>query len=139
MARSVNKVILIGNLGRDPEVRYTAGGTPVANFSIATSEQWKTTDGEQQEHTEWHNLVAFRRLAEICGEYLRKGSRIYVEGKIRSRSWEGQDGQKRYRTEVIIDDMMMLDARGEPGKPGKAVGDSSGFQPDEISDDDIPF
>ncbi len=136
MARSVNKVILIGNLGRDPEVRFTSGGTPVANFSIATSEQWKNTEGEQQEHTEWHNLVAFRRLAEICGEYLHKGSRIYVEGKIRSRSWEGQDGQKRYRTEVIIDDMMMLDSRGEPGKAAAA---DSGFQPDEISDDDIPF
>ena len=136
MARSVNKVILIGNLGRDPEVRFTSGGTPVANFSIATSEQWKNAEGEQQEHTEWHNLVAFRRLAEICGEYLHKGSRIYVEGKIRSRSWEGQDGQKRYRTEVIIDDMMMLDSRGEPGKAAAA---DSGFQPDEISDDDIPF
>ncbi|HUX06664.1 MAG TPA: single-stranded DNA-binding protein [Acidobacteriota bacterium] len=137
MARSVNKVILIGNLGRDPEVRYTTGGTPVANFSIATSEQWKNADGEQQEHTEWHNLVAFRRLAEICSEYLRKGSRIYVEGKIRSRSWDGKDGQKHYRTEVIIDDMMMLDSRGEPGKA--AGGDTGGFQPDEISDDDIPF
>ncbi len=137
MARSVNKVILIGNLGRDPEVRFTSGGTPVANFSIATSEQWKNADGEQQEHTEWHNLVAFRRLAEICGEYLHKGSRIYVEGKIRSRSWEGQVGQKRFRTEVLFDVMMMIDSRGEPG--GKAAAADSGFQPDEISDDDIPF
>jgi single-strand DNA-binding protein len=137
MARSVNKVILIGNLGRDPEVRYTAGGTPVANFSVATTEQWKTADGEQQEHTEWHNIVAYRRLAEICGEYLHKGSRVYLEGKIRSRSWDGQDGQKRYRTEVIVNDMMMLDSRGEPGKA--VSGGESGFQPDEISDDDIPF
>ena len=137
MSRSVNKVLLIGNLGRDPELRYTTSGTPVANFSIATSEQWRNAEGEQQEHTEWHNIVAFKRLAEICGEYLHKGSRIYVEGKIRSRSWEGKDGQKRYRTEIIVDNMMMLDARGEPGR---AAGEGEGgFEPEEISDDDIPF
>jgi single-strand DNA-binding protein len=136
MSRSVNKVILIGNLGRDPELRYTPSGTPVANFSIATSERWKNADGELQEHTEWHNIVAWRRLAEIAGEYLHKGSRIYIEGKIRSRSWEGQDGQKRFRSEVVVDNLMLLDARSE--QPGQQVGDS-GFEPDQISDDDIPF
>lgn len=135
MSRSINKVILIGNLGRDPELRYTPGGTPVANFSIATTERWRNSEGENQEHTEWHNIVAWRRLAEISGEYLRKGSRVYIEGKIRTRSWEGQDGQKRYRTEIVVDNLMMLDTRGEPGK---AV-DDSGFEPDQISDDDIPF
>ena len=135
MSRSVNKVILIGNLGRDPELRYTTGGTPVANFSLATSERWKNSSGETQEHTEWHNLVAWRRLAEIAGEYLRKGSKVYIEGRIRTRSWDGQDGQKRYRTEVMVDNLIMLDARGDTG----AQADESGFEPDQISDDDIPF
>ena len=134
MSRSVNKVILIGNLGRDPELRYTSGGTPVANFSVATTERWRNQEGEMQEHTEWHNIVAWRRLAEVAGEYLKKGSRIYLEGKIRTRTWE-QEGQKRYRTEIMLDNMLMLDARGEPGQP---AGDS-GFEPDQISDDDIPF
>jgi single-strand DNA-binding protein len=136
MSRSVNKVFLIGNLGRDPELRYTPSGTPVANFSLATSERWKNADGELQEHTEWHNIVAWRRLAEIAGEYLHKGSKVYIEGKIRSRSWEGQDGQKRFRTEIMVDNLMLLDARSE--QPGQQVGDS-GFEPDQISDDDIPF
>jgi len=135
MSRSLNKVMIIGNLGRDPELRYTSGGTPVADFSVATTERWKNADGEQQEHTEWHNVVVWRRLAEVAGEYLKKGSRVYVEGKIRTRSWEGQDGNKRYKTEILADSFIMLDSRGETGR---AVGDS-GFEPDEISDDDIPF
>ena len=141
MSRSVNKVILIGNLGRDPELRYTPSGTPVANFSIATAERFKGQDGEWQERTEWHNLVCWRRLAEIAGEYLRKGSRIYVEGKIQTRSWEGQDGKKNYRTEIVVDDLMMLDSKGSGGGGGSQYGggDSSGFEPDQISDDDIPF
>ncbi len=136
MSRSVNKVILIGNLGRDPELRYTPGGTPVANYSIATTERWRNAEGEMQEHTEWHNIVAWRRLAEIAGEYLHKGSRVYIEGRIRTRSWEGQDGQKRYRTEIITNNMMMLDAKGDTTAQ---AGDESGFEPDQISDDDIPF
>ena len=141
MSRSVNKVILIGNLGRDPELRYTPSGTPVANFSIATAERFKGQDGEWQERTEWHNLVCWRRLAEIAGEYLRKGSRIYIEGKIRTRSWEGQDGKKNYRTEIMVDDLMMLDSKGSGGGGGGQYGGgvSSGFEPDQISDDDIPF
>ena len=100
MARGINKVILIGNLGRDPETRYSQRGTPVTNFSVATSESWRDRQsGEQQERTEWHNVVCFARLAEIAGEYLKKGSKVYIEGSLRTSSWE-QDGQKRYRTEI---------------------------------------
>ncbi len=135
MSRSLNKVMLIGNLGRDPELRYTADGTPVANFSIATSARWRNAEGEMQEQTEWHDVVAWRRLAEIVGEYLKKGSQVFVEGKLKTRSWEGKDGQKRYRTEVVVDNMMMLSGRGEPGAPAG----EGGFQPEQISDDDIPF
>ena len=113
MARGINKVILIGNLGRDPETRYSQDQRPVTNFSVATSESWRDRNtNEQHEQTEWHNVVCFARLAEIAGEYLRKGSKVYVEGRLQTRSWEGQDGQKRYRTEVIARDMQMLDSRG---------------------------
>ena len=140
MSRSLNKIMIIGNLGRDPELRYTAGGTPVADFSVATTERWKGSDGEFQEHTEWHNVAVWRRLAEIAGEYLRKGRRVYVEGKLRTRSWDGQDGQKRYKTEVMADSFIILDSRGEGGGGGgSGAAAGSGFEPDEISDDDIPF
>lgn len=136
MSRSVNKVILVGNLGRDPELRYTPNGTPVANFSIATSEKFKGQDGEWKEQTEWHNIVCWRRLAEVVGEYLKKGSKVYVEGKLKTRNWEDKEGKKNYRTEVFVDNMVMLDARGAQGASGP---DPSGFEPDQISDDDIPF
>ena len=113
MARGINKVILIGNLGRDPETRYTQDQRPVTNFSVATSESWRDRNtNEQHEQTEWHDVVCFARLAEICGEYLRKGSKVYIEGRLQTRSWEGQDGVKRYRTEVIAREMQMLDSRG---------------------------
>lgn len=113
MARGINKVILIGNLGRDPETRYSQDQRPVTNFSVATSESWRDRNtNEQHEQTEWHNVVCFARLAEIAGEYLRKGSKVYIEGRLQTRSWEGQDGQKRYRTEVIAREMQMLDSRG---------------------------
>ena len=119
MARGINKVILIGNLGRDPETRYTQDQRPVTNFSVATSESWRDRNtNEQHEQTEWHNVVCFQRLAEIAGEYLRKGSKVYVEGRLQTRSWEGQDGQKRYRTEVIARDMQMLDSRGAQAGAG---------------------
>jgi len=123
MARGgVNKVILIGNLGAEPEVRYTAGGDAVANIRIATSESWKDRNtGETQERTEWHNVVFFGKLAEIVAQYLHKGSKIYVEGKLRTRKWQGQDGQDRYTTEVVVDingAMQMLDSR-----PGGGTGD----------------
>ncbi|HAR30976.1 MAG TPA: single-stranded DNA-binding protein, partial [Gammaproteobacteria bacterium] len=111
MARGINKVLLIGNLGRDPETRYAQGGGPVTRFSIATSESWRDrASGESQERTEWHNVVCFGRLAEIAGEYLRKGSKVYVEGSLRTSSWE-QEGQKRFRTEVVAREMQMLDGR----------------------------
>lgn len=109
----INKVILIGNLGSDPEIRYTQNGTPVASFRIATTERWKDRDGQQQEQTEWHNIVAWRRLAEICGEYLAKGSRVYIEGKLSTRKWQDRDGNDRYSTEVVANEMKMLSPRPE--------------------------
>ena len=115
MARGVNKVILIGNSGADPELRYTPGGTAVSNFSIATNESWTDSSGERQERTEWHRIVVWGRLAEICNQYLRKGSKVYLEGKLQTRSWEGQDGLKRYTTEVIARDMQLLDLRSDMG------------------------
>lgn len=110
---SVNKVILVGNLGKDPEVRYTASGTAVANFSLATTERYKDRDGNNQEKTEWHNIVAWRQLAEICGKYLSKGRQVYIEGKIQTRSYDDRDGNKRYITEIVADQMQMLGGRGD--------------------------
>ena len=146
MARSgVNKVILVGNLGQDPEIKYTAGGAAVTTLSLATSESWKDKDtGSDQEKTEWHRVVLWRRLAEIAGEYLKKGSKVYIEGQLQTRKWE-QDGQTRYTTEVVGRDMQFLDSRG-----GSSA-DSSSYEnanqdtnsqnlPDSgITDDDIPF
>ena len=116
MARGINKVILIGNLGADPEMRYTQSQQPVANLRLATSESWNDRNSnERVERTEWHRVVCFARLAEICGEYLRKGSKVYIEGRLQTRSWEGQDGQTRYSTEVVAREMQMLDSRGGQG------------------------
>lgn len=120
---SINKVILIGNLGRDPEIRYTQNQSAVANFSVATSERWTDrATNERREQTEWHRVVCFQRLAEICGEYLHKGSKVYIEGRLQTRSWEGQDGQTRYTTEVVARDMQMLDSRGGGGGGGGGFG-----------------
>ena len=113
MARGVNKVILIGNLGQDPELRYTGNGTAVCNLRVATNESYKDQDGQLVEKTEWHSVVAWSRLAEICGEYLKKGSRVYFEGSLQTRTWEDRDGNTRYTTEVIAREMMMLDNRGD--------------------------
>ncbi|MCO4322458.1 single-stranded DNA-binding protein [Aliidiomarina quisquiliarum] len=119
MSRGINKVILIGNLGADPEVRYTQNSTAIANLSIATSESWKDKQtGEQREQTEWHRVVCYRRLAEIAGEYLKKGSKVYVEGKLQTRKWQGQDGVDRYTTEIVCNEMQMLDSRGGGGGYG---------------------
>ena len=119
----INKAILVGNLGRDPEMRYTQDGQAVANFTVATSERWTDrSSNERREQTEWHRVVCFRRLAEICGEYLHKGSKVYIEGRLQTRSWEGQDGQTRYTTEIVARDMKMLDSRG---------GGGGGFAPDD--------
>src|SRR5579862_888060 len=113
MAGSINKVILIGRLGKDPELKYTPSGVPFAKFSLATDESFKDRNGEQQKHTEWHNIVAWNKLAEICGEYLTKGKQVYIEGRIRSRQWEDQDKNKRTAYEIIARDMKMLGAKGD--------------------------
>lgn len=140
MARGVNKVILIGNLGSDPELKYTPEGVPVVNFSLATSESWNNREGTRQERTEWHRIVMWRKLAEIAGKYLRKGSKIYVEGKLQTRSWDDQNGQKRYTTEVVANEMQMLDARGEgSGPPAAEPGAPPDYPPPDKQDDDLPF
>jgi single-strand DNA-binding protein len=109
----MNKAMVIGNLGNDPEIRYTQSGTPVATFSIATTERWKDKDGQQQEHTDWHRVVAWQKLAEICGEYLKKGSKVYIEGKMQTRKWE-ENGTNRYTTEIIAKYMEMLGGKTKP-------------------------
>jgi len=135
----VNKVILIGNLGADPEVRYTQNGTAVANFRMATTETWKK-EGEKEELTEWHRVVTFGRLAEICGEYLSKGSKVYIEGRIQTRKWEDRDGNPRYTTEIVAREMKMLSPRGaEEGQSGR-YGDEEPPLPDvPPMEDDVPF
>ena len=160
MARGVNKVILLGNLGADPETRYTASGSAVTNIRLATTDSWRDRQsGEQQERTEWHRVVFFSRLAEIAAEYLRKGSQCYIEGRIQTRKWQGQDGQDRYTTEIVASEMQMLGSRGAGGGgapparrreedsgsawPGGGQGRSapapaSSGPPDDF-DDDIPF
>lgn len=116
MARGINKVILVGTLGRDPETKYMPSGGAITNVSIATSEQWKDKNsGERQERTEWHRVVFYNKLAEIAGQYLRKGQQVYVEGRLQTRKWQGQDGQDRYTTEIIADEMQMLGGRAEGG------------------------
>ncbi len=149
----VNKVILIGNLGRDPEIRYTQGGQPVANFTMATSERWNNKDGERQERTEWHKIVVWGKLAEFCGEYLSKGRQVYAEGRLQTREWEDKDGNKRWTTEVVANSIQFVGprpggggdgdmsfsgpSRGEvpagPPPPGGSGGSGGG------GNDDIPF
>jgi single-strand DNA-binding protein len=123
---SVNKVILVGNLGRDPEMRHTQNGRAVVNFTLATNERWKDRDGQQQERTEWHRIVAWDRLAEICTEYLSKGRQIYLEGRLQTREWEDREGNKRYTTEITAINMQMLGRRGEGGGGGSDFEPSSG-------------
>ncbi len=157
MARGVNKVILIGNLGNDPDVRYTANGKAITNISLATSESWKDKDsGEQQERTEWHRVVFFGRLAEIASEYLKKGSQVYVEGSLRTNKWQDKEGKDRYTTEIIASEMQMLGGRG--GSSGTAYSNqtapdtedrspsqnsarpqTTGKRKEDDFDDDIPF
>jgi single-strand DNA-binding protein len=138
----INKAIIVGNLGRDPEVRYTPDGTAVANFSVATSESWNDKQsGEKKERTEWHRVVAWRRLGEICGEYLSKGSQVYVEGKLQTRSWE-QDGVTRYTTEIIASTVQFLGARDSAGRPARNQTADQGYPEPPMADtqdDDIPF
>jgi single-strand DNA-binding protein len=159
MARGINKVILIGNLGNDPETRYTQSGAAVTNISLATSDSWKDKQtGQPQERTEWHRIVFFNRLAEIAGEYLRKGSKVYIEGSLRTRKWQDQSGQDRYTTEIVASEMQMLDSRGggqsspypdqdydapppQPAAGGKAAAGGQAAPPASFEDfdDDIPF
>lgn len=163
-SRGINKVIIVGNLGNDPEIRYAQNGNAIANLSVATSETWKDQQGQPQEKTEWHRIVMYRRLAEIAGEYLKKGSKIYIEGKLQTRKWQDQSGNDRYTTEIVANEMQMLDSRGEGSMGGgnmgggaprnkPASGNTGGFQPsaapqkptppvsepDFDMDDDIPF
>jgi single-strand DNA-binding protein len=129
MARGINKVILVGNLGQDPETRYMPSGAAVTNFTVATNESWKDKQtGEQKDRTEWHRVAMFNRLAEIAAEYLRKGSQVYIEGKLRTRKWQGQDGQDRYTTEIIADEMQMLGGRGGAGGGSFGGGQQGGGQ-----------
>ncbi|MBW1690573.1 MAG: single-stranded DNA-binding protein [Deltaproteobacteria bacterium] len=136
---SLNKVMLIGYLGADPELRYTPSGSPVANFRIATTEQWTDREGEKQEKTEWHRIVAWRKLAETCGEYLHKGSLVYVEGRLETRNWEDRDGNKRWTTEILAWRVQMLDRKGEPTGPPPTEEPFLGEEPPDAPDDDIPF
>lgn len=139
----VNKAILIGRLGRDPEVRYTSSGTAVCNFSLATDEVFQDRNGEKQRRTEWHNIVTWRRLAEICGQYLTKGKLIYIEGKIQTREWDDRDGNKRRTTEIVALQMQMLGGPGEQGSGSRTSDPQGGETSDSmeigITDDDIPF
>ena len=156
--KSVNKVILIGNLGKDPELRATPSGTPVAKFTLATNDRYKDKEGQWQDRTEWHNITAWARTAEIAGEYLKKGSKVYIEGSLRTHSWDDkQTGQKKYMTEIIVNDLVLLGGRGEAGGGGDFGGGSRGAasggnnfdqrtpEPEPatasgpISDEDIPF
>ena len=151
MARGINKVIIVGNLGQDPETRYMPSGAAVTNFTVATNESWKDKQtGEQKDRTEWHRVAMFNRLAEIAAEYLRKGSQVYIEGKLRTRKWQGQDGNDRYTTEIIADEMQMLGGRGEGGggnfggsrggnKPAQGGGNAPPQPGPDDFDDDIPF
>jgi len=150
MARGVNKAIIVGNLGRDPEVRYSASGNAIANVTVATTDSWKDRQsGERQERTEWHRVVFFNRLAEIVAEYLKKGSQVFIEGRIQTRKWEDKDGNERWTTEIVANEMQMLGSRGGGGmqggpapdsgsSPESSGGGSSGFSDSEF-DDDIPF
>ena len=145
---SVNKVMIIGNLGRDPEVRYMPDGGAIANISVATTDTWKDKSGEKQERTEWHRVAFFGKLAEIAGEYLKKGSQVYVEGSLRTRKWQDKEGKERYTTEIVADRMQMLGSRGGGSEPmsreapakepaaSKSAGKSGGL---EDLEDDIPF
>jgi single-strand DNA-binding protein len=165
VAKSVNKVILLGNVGKDPEIKYTPSGTAVANFSIATGERYKDKEGQFQERTEWHNIVAWDKLAEIIGNYVKKGSKLYLEGRLQTRSWDDkQTGEKKYRTEIVATDISLLSGRGEGGggdeasgggyqqrSGGYSRGQSAGsgnqgggaahddYAGTQITDDDIPF
>ncbi len=139
----INKAIIVGNLGADPEIRYTQNGAPVATFNVATTERWRDKEGNQQESTEWHRIVAWSKLAEICGEYLHKGSRVYIEGKIQTRKWQDQSGNDRYTTEIVAREMKMLDRRDSGSRPSSGGTQEKSFHDSSPSygdmGDDVPF
>lgn len=146
--KSVNKVIIVGNLGKDPEIKYTPSGTPVAKLTVATNERYKDKGGEWQDRTEWHNVVLWQRLAEIAGEYLKKGGKVYIEGRLQTRSWEDkQTGQKKYMTEIVANDLVLLGGRSEGADYSSRGGNNFDQRTPEpepaaaspISDEDIPF
>lgn len=151
MAGSLNRAMVIGNLTRDPETRQTTSGQSVCSFGVATNRTWKNQQGEKQEQVEYHNIVAWGKLGEICGQYLVKGKKVYIDGRLQTRDWEGQDGVKRYKTEIVADNMIMLSKGGEPGQafgggapapsaPAPSVQDEPSATPDdEIKIEDIPF
>ncbi len=140
MAKDLNKVTLIGRLGQDPELKYTQSGIAVAKFSLATSMSWKDQDGNNQEKTEWHNIVVWRKLAEICAEYLKKGSKVYVEGSMSTSTWEDENKKKHYKTEVVMNDMIMLDSKGSGDSSGSSASVSStAAETTSAKDDDLPF
>jgi single-strand DNA-binding protein len=148
MARGINKVILVGHLGVDPETRYMPSGSAVTNLRLATSEAWKDKQtGDQQERTEWHRVAMFGRLAEIAAEYLRKGSQVYIEGSLRTRKWQDKDGNDRFSTEIVANEMQMLGGRADQSAPARSAPSSSSSQPssappgsdDDVFNDDIPF
>jgi single-strand DNA-binding protein len=148
MAKSVNKVILLGNLGKDPEVKVTPNGTPVAKFTLATNERYKDKNGQWQDRTEWHNLVAWQRTAEIVGEYLKKGSKVYVEGSLRTNSWQDKNsGEKKSRVEIIVNELVLLSGRGDGEGASRGGGNNLDQRTPEpapassggITDEDIPF
>ncbi len=159
--RSLNKVMLIGNLTRDPEIRYTTGGATVVSFGLATNKSWKNPEGEIQESTEFHNIVAWSKMAEICQQLLAKGMKVYIEGSLNTRSWEDESGTTKYKTEVRVDEMILLDSKGKPGagiddtqeagekeestqekkeeKTEDSKGDDKGGKDEDVLDDDLPF
>lgn len=151
MAKSVNKVILVGNVGKDPEIKVASTGNAIATFSLATTDRTKDATGNWTDRTEWHNLVAFARTAEVVRDYVKRGSKLYIEGRIQTRSWDDKDGQKKYRTEIVVNDLVLLSGRGEGESSGNYSRSGSTYdqrqpaaaddvvQATEITDDDIPF
>lgn len=151
MAKSVNKVILVGNVGKDPEIKVASTGNAIATFSLATSDRTKDPTGNWTDRTEWHNLVAFARTAEVVRDYVKRGSKLYIEGRIQTRSWDDKDGQKKYRTEIVVNDLVLLSGRGDGESAGNYARSGSSYdqrqpanaddivQSTEITDDDIPF
>jgi single-strand DNA-binding protein len=144
MAYGLNKVMLIGHVGQDPELKYTPQGAAVVNFSLATNESYKDTNGQMVDRTEWHRIVAWRKLAEVLGQYLHKGSKVYIAGKLQTRSWDDKDGNKRYTTEIVAEDFVFLDAKGGGGAGAPEIGGGSygDALPDaggSAKDDDLPF